>query len=150
MLPPQQCPRSGSCLLLDRSKRFLKLTQKGRVLNLGQQKILTAGVRRPSRKRLTFNAMNSPELPCCYHIIIILLSYYYHIFLVSQHKKLSFSLFWGYLETICLLMTSFYQGKWVKTYKIWTKRQKSEWVNENPYAKWNPFFHHYTSWKSEQ
>ena len=31
------------------------------------------------------SAMNSSELP-----------YYYHIFLVFQHKKLTFSLFWGY------------------------------------------------------
>ena len=85
------------------------------------------------------SAMNSWELP-----------YYYHTFLVFQHKKLTFSLFWGYLETNCLLMASFYQGKWVKTSKIWTKRQKSEWVNENPYAKWNPSFHPYTSSKSKQ
>ena len=85
------------------------------------------------------SAMNSSELP-----------YYYHTFLVFQHKKLTFSLFWGYLETNCLLMASFYQGKWVKTSEIRTKRQKSEWVNENPYAKWNPSSHPYTSWKSEQ
>ena len=61
------------------------------------------------------SAMNSSEL-----------SYYYHVFLVFQHKKLTLSLFWEYLETNCLLMTSFYHGKWVKTSKIRTERQKSE------------------------
>ena len=83
------------------------------------------------------SAMNSSELP-----------YYYHIFLVFRHKKLTFSLFWGYLETNCLLMASFYCGRWVITSKIWTKRQRSEWVKENPYAKWNPSFHPYTGWKT--
>ena len=60
------------------------------------------------------SAMNSSELP-----------YYYHIFLVFKHKKLTFSLFWGSLETNCSLMASLYQGKWVKT-------SKSELIGKNP------------------
>ena len=109
----------------------------------GSTKILTAGVRWPSRNCFTFwqyrSAMNSSELP-----------YYDHIFLVFQHKKLTFNLIWGYLETNCILMVSFYQEKWVTASKIRTERQKSEWINENAYAQWNRSFHPYTSWKSEQ
>ena len=46
------------------------------------------------------STMNSFELP-----------YPYHIFIVFQHKKLTFGSFLGYLETSCLLMASFYQGR---------------------------------------
>ena len=90
---------------------------------------------------LYHSAMNSSELP-----------YLYRIFIVFQHKKLTFNSFWGYLYlgTNCLLMISFYQGRWVITSKIRTTRQKSEWVNENPYATWSPSFCPYTSWKSKQ
>ena len=46
------------------------------------------------------STMNSSELP-----------YPYRIFTVFQHNKLTFSSFWGYLGTNCLLMASFYQGR---------------------------------------
>ena len=36
------------------------------------------------------------------------------------------------------------------TSKIRTTRQKSQWVDENPYAMWNLSFHPYTRWKFEQ
>ena len=49
---------------------------------------------------LYHSTMNSSELP-----------YPYRIFIVFQHKKLTFSSFLGYLETICLLMASFYRGR---------------------------------------
>ena len=78
------------------------------------------------------------------------LSYPYHIFIVFQHKKLTFGSFLGCLETSCLLMASFYRRRWVIISKIRTTRQKSKWVKENPYLTWNPSFCPYTSWKSEQ
>ena len=85
------------------------------------------------------SAMNSWELP-----------YYDHTFLVSQRKKTDFQFILGMLGNKLLTYGIILPRELVKTSKIRTKRQKSEWVNENPYAKWNPSFHPYTRWKSEQ
>ena len=94
-----------------------------RVLNLSWQKILTGGLRGPSRKLVIFGCIIAPWIALNCHI---------RIFIGFQHNKLTVSSFLGYLETNCLLMASFYQGKWVITYKIRTTRQKSKWVSRGP------------------